>query len=76
MTYHNLTHIEVLWLNCTDDRPVGIVRGYDPIEGRWKFYIGTGFGHSEEGDICRIISMGQKFSSLEVLAEFGRCEND
>lgn len=71
MTYNNLTHIEVLWMNTADDRPVGIVRGYDIIEERWKFYIGTGFGHSLEGDILRIIDMGQKFYSLEFIRCFG-----
>ena len=71
MTYANLKHIEVLWLNCADDRPVGIVRGYDTVEERWKFYIGTGFGHSLEGDILRIIDMGQKFPSLDFIRTFG-----
>lgn len=61
---------KVMWLCCTDDRPVGIVKTYDDIEQRYKYYIGTGCGNSEQQDIERIIVFGQKYENLNFLKDF------
>lgn len=36
-----MENIQVLWLCCVDDRPVGLVKAYDEEEQRWIYYIGT-----------------------------------
>lgn len=61
---------EVLWLCCTDDRPVGLVKKYDDTEGRWKYYIGTGRGRDLDEDVQMILDFGQKFYSLKFIADF------
>ena len=64
-----MTKVNVMWL-CTTGKPVGIVRGYDEIEGRWKFFIGTGEGHDLDEDVQLIIDFGQKFYNMDFLKDF------
>lgn len=61
---------EVLWLCTCTSRPIGIVKFFDEIERRWKFYIGAGNGHDEVRDIQTIIDWGQKFDNLDFLVKF------
>lgn len=61
---------EVLWLCTCTSRPVGIVKVFDEIERRWKFYIGAGNGRDEVRDIQTIIDWGQKFDNLDFLVKF------
>lgn len=61
---------EVLWLNTKSDRPVGLVKHFDEIEGRWKYYIGTGYGIDMDHDVRTIIAFGQKFDSLDFITIF------
>lgn len=60
---------EVLWI-CTTGIPVGIVKKFDEIECRWKYYIGTGNGFDLDEDIQQIVDFGQKFYSLEFITNF------
>ena len=62
--------IEVLWLCTCTGWPVGIVKAFDEIEQRWKFYIGTGRGRDETRDVQTIINWGQKFDNLDFLVKF------
>lgn len=62
--------IQVMWLCACTIRPVGIVKAFDEIEQRWKFYIGTGYGRDEAEDIQAIMDCGQKFYNLDFLVEF------
>lgn len=62
--------IQVIWLCTCMIRPVGIVKAFDEIEQRWKFYIGIGRGYDEAADIHEIIDYGQKFDSLDFLVKF------
>ena len=61
---------DVLWICATGDHPVGIVKIYDEIEQRWKYYIGTGDGRDLDADVRKILVMGQKFYSLDHIMDF------
>ena len=63
---------EVLWICTTGVHPVGIVKKYDEIEECWKFYIGTCRGYDLDEDVQQIIDFGQKFYSLDFIAEFAK----
>lgn len=67
----HLDHMEVLWICTGCLGPVGIVKAWDGIEGRWKFFIGPCEGRDLDGDVERIVALGQKFYSLEHIAAFG-----
>lgn len=69
-----LTNIDVLWLETSGARPVGLVRAYDTLEKRWKYYIGTGWGLNPQEDALYIIANGQKYYSLAFLASFERSD--
>ena len=62
--------VQVMWLHTSGDRPVGIVKVWDEIEERWKFYIGTGYGRDLDEDVQEIMDWGQKFYDLGFLTEF------
>lgn len=64
----------VMWLCCTGQHPVGLVKRYDDIEGRWKYYIGTGNGVDQDEDIQLILDWGQKFYDLQFIADFAENE--
>lgn len=70
----HLKYIETLWICTTGERPVGIVKGWDEIEERWKFYIGTGDGRDLDEDIRLIMELGRKFHTLEFISAFGSLE--
>lgn len=61
---------EVLWICTTGFHPVGIVRKFDEIEQRWKYYIGAGNGRDLDEDIRLIVDFGQKFYSLDFITKF------
>jgi hypothetical protein len=61
---------DVLWLCATGNHPVGIVKLYDEIEQRWKYYIGTGNGKDPAADVQMILAKGQKSYSLDHIMEF------
>lgn len=61
---------DVLWLCATGNHPVGIVKLYDEIEQRWKYYIGTGDGNDPAADIQKILAKGQKSYSLDHILDF------
>lgn len=61
---------KVKWLSSVDSRPVGIVKTYDDIEHKHKYYIGTGRGRTESEDIRLIIEYGQKYYDLNFLKDF------
>lgn len=61
---------EVLWIHTCGEYPVGIVKAWDPIEERWKFYIGTGMGFDIDEDVQRIIEIGSKYYSLDFIRQF------
>lgn len=65
-----MENIQVLWLCCVDDRPVGLVKAYDEEEQRWIYYIGTGRGRCLDEDVERIMECGQKFYELGFIQEF------
>lgn len=65
-----MNRIEVMWLCCTGVHPVGLVKAYDEIEGRWVYYIGVGDGKSIDEDIEKILALGQKYYSLAAIAGF------
>ena len=67
-----MENIQVLWLCCVDDRPVGLVKAWDEYEQRWIYYIGTGRGRDLNEDVERIMECGQKFYELDFIQEF--CE--
>lgn len=51
-----MKEISVLWLCTCQERPVGVVKAYDEIEGRWKFYVGVGRGLDEAADVRAILA--------------------
>lgn len=61
---------EVMWIHTSGERPVGIVKAWDPIEGRWKFYIGTGLGYDIDQDVQTILELGTKYYSLDFIRQF------
>lgn len=61
---------EVMWIHTCGEHPVGIVKAWDPIEERWKFYIGTGMGFDIDEDVQRIIETGNKYYSLDFILRF------
>lgn len=61
---------EVMWLCCTGRHPVGLVKQYDTIEERWKYYIGIGDGFDIDEDIALILALGQEYTSLKFIADF------
>ncbi len=65
-----MNNARVLWLCTCTDRPVGLVKVFDEIEQRWKFYIGTGYGQDVNLDVQAIIDWGQKFDNLDFLVRF------
>ena len=65
-----MKEISVLWLCTCQERPVGVVKAYDEIEGRWKFYVGMGRGLDEAADVRAILAWGQKYDSLRILQAF------
>ena len=65
-----MEYIQVMWLYTAGIQPIGIVKAWDKIEGRWKFYIGMGLGLDEEQDISFIMACGQKFHSLDHITYF------
>lgn len=65
-----MNNAHVLWLYTCTDRPVGLVKVFDEIEQRWKFYIGTGYGQDVNLDVQAIIDWSQKFDNLDFLVRF------
>lgn len=65
-----MSHIEVMWLCCSGEHPVGLVKAYDEIEGRWKYYIGAGDGRDINTDVSNIMALGQKYYSLACITAF------
>lgn len=61
---------DVLWLCATGNHPVGIVKIYDEIEERWKYYIGIGNGNDPAADVQMILAKGQKSYSLDHILDF------
>lgn len=61
---------DVLWICATGNHPVGIVKIYDEIEERWKYYIGTGDGKDPAADVQMILAKGQKSYSLDHILGF------
>ena len=61
---------EVMWLCTNSDRPVGLVKKYDRMEERWKYYIGAGFGADEKRDVEYILRNGQRFYDLAMFRAF------
>ena len=49
----NLKRISVLWLSTCQERPVGLVKAFDPVTGNrpaagsWTYYAGIGRGWDE-----------------------------
>lgn len=66
----NLKRISVLWLSTCQERPVGLVKAFDPAAGRWTYYAGIGRGWDEAADVREILSWGQKYEDLSVLQAF------
>ena len=64
-----MNNAHVLWLCTCTDRPVGLVKVFDEIEQRWKFYIGTGYGQDVNLDVQAIIDWGQKFDNLDFFGK-------
>ena len=67
----HLKHVEVLWICTGIMGPVGIVKAWDTIEGRWKFYVGRCDGYDLDEDVETIMQLGQKFYSLDHITAFG-----
>ncbi len=65
---------EVLWIHTCGEYPVGVVKAWDPIEERWKFYIGTGMGYDIDEDVQMILETGTKYLSLKFIRRFAREE--
>ena len=63
---------EVMWLCCTGDRPVGLVKAWDGYEGQWKYYIGTGYGLDLDEDVECIMALGQRYYDLSFIQDFCR----
>lgn len=63
---------EVLWIHTSGETPVGIVKAWDEIEERWKFYIGTGLGYDLDEDVQMIIETGTKYLSLDHIRAFAK----
>ena len=61
---------EVMWIHTAGEHPVGIVKAWDPIEERWKFYIGTGMGYDIDEDVQMILETGTKYPSLKFIRHF------
>ena len=70
----DLEIVSVLWVCTCCKHPVGIVKVYDLIEERYKYYIGTGNGFDEDQDIQMIIDFGQKFYDINFIAESMKAE--
>lgn len=71
----NLT--EVMWLyTSASGMPVGLVKEYDEIERRWKYYIGVGNGRDESADVELIKAFGQKYDNLRWLLNFTEPEEE
>lgn len=68
----NLKRISGLWLSTCQERPVGLVKAFDPAAGSWQFYAGIGRGWDEAADVREILSWGQKYEDLGFLAAFCR----
>ena len=72
----NLERISVLWLSTCQERPVGLVKAFDPVTGdrpatrSWTYYAGIGRGWDEAADVREILAWGQKFEDLSVLQAF------
>ena len=67
---------EALWLNCTTERPVGIVKTFDEIEGCWKYYIGTGIGRDLDEDIQLIMDWGSKYYDLGFITAWAEAPGE
>lgn len=65
-----MNNITVMWLCCTGEHPVGLVKAFDETEKRWKYYVGVGNGHDEAEDVQMILDWGQRYSSLAGIAAF------
>lgn len=61
---------EVMWICTTGEHPVGIVKVYDEIEKRWKYYIGTGNSRYIDEDVQLIIDRGQMYYGLNFITAF------
>ena len=66
----NLERISVLWLSTCQERPVGLVKAFDPVVGRWTYYAGIGRGWDEAADVREILAWGQKYEDLSVFQAF------
>lgn len=66
--------IDVLWLHSSQHGPIGIVKCYDDIEERWKYYIGIGQGYDEQTDVQYIINYGTKYYDLGMIRWFEEIE--
>lgn len=66
----NLKRISVLWLSTCQERPVGLVKAFDPAAGSWTYYAGIGRGWDEAADVREILAWGQKYEDLSVLQAF------
>ena len=67
----HLTHRQTLWICTSGCDPVGIVKAWDTIEGRWKFFVGIGAGRDLDEDERMILEMGSKSYSLDHITAFG-----
>lgn len=67
----HLKHVEVLWICTGIMGPVGIVKAWDTIENRWKFFVGIGTGRDLDEDERMILEMGSKSYSLDHITAFG-----
>lgn len=65
-----MSKTQVMWLCCTGEHPVGLVKRYDETEKRWKYYIGVGDGRDLDADVSKILAMGQRYYSLAAIASF------
>ena len=74
----DLKRISVLWLSTCQERPVGLVKAFDPVTGNrpatrsWTYYAGIGRGWDEAADVREILAWGQKYEDLSVLQAPGR----
>ncbi len=48
------------WFTTVSGETIGIVKKWDKYEGRWRFYIGTGFGFDQAMDEEKILASGGK----------------
>ena len=67
----HLTHRQTMWICTCGMDPVGIVKAWDTIEGRWKFFVSIGAGRDLDEDERMILELGSKSYSLDHIMAFG-----